>query len=34
MKRVVITGGVSGIGHHLVIEFARQGYEVFALDKL
>lgn len=34
MKRVVITGGASGIGRHLVIEFARQGYEVFALDKL
>lgn len=34
MKRVVITGGASGIGYHLVHGFARQGYEVFALDKL
>lgn len=34
MKRVVITGGASGIGRHLAIGFAQQGYEVFALDKI
>lgn len=33
MKRAVITGGASGIGRHLAIGFAKQGYEVFALDK-
>lgn len=34
MKRIVITGGASGIGRHLVMGFAGLGYEVFALDKL
>lgn len=34
IKRTVITGGASGIGRHLAIEFAMQGYEVFVLDKL
>ena len=34
MKRAVITGGASGIGRHLAIGFAKQGYEVFAFDKL
>lgn len=34
MKRAVITGGASGIGRYLACGFARQGYEVFALDKL
>lgn len=34
MKRIVITGGASGIGRHLAIGFAGQGYEVFALDKI
>lgn len=34
MKRAVITGGASGIGRHLAVGFAAQGYEVFALDKL
>lgn len=34
MKRVVVTGGASGIGRHLAIGFAQQGYQVFALDKL
>lgn len=34
MKRVVITGGASGIGRYLACGFAGQGYEVFALDKL
>ena len=33
MKRVVITGGASGIGRHLATGFAAKGYEVFALDK-
>lgn len=33
MKRAVITGGASGIGRHLTIGFAKQGYEVFAFDK-
>lgn len=33
MKRVVITGGASGIGRHLAIGFAERGYEVFVLDK-
>lgn len=32
MKRAVITGGASGIGRHLAIGFAKEGYEVFALD--
>ena len=34
MKRVLITGGASGIGKHLVNGYAKLGYEVFALDKL
>lgn len=34
MKRAVITGGASGIGRYLAIGFAKQGYEVFAFDKL
>lgn len=34
MKRIVITGGASGIGRHLAIGFANHGYEVFALDKV
>lgn len=34
MKRVVITGGASGIGRHLVLGFAEAGYEVFALDRM
>ena len=34
MKRVLITGGASGIGKHLVNGYAKQGYEVFAIDKL
>lgn len=34
MKRVIITGGASGIGRHLALGFAQEGYEVFALDKL
>ena len=33
MKRVVITGGASGIGRRLATGFAAAGYEVFALDK-
>lgn len=33
MKRVVITGGASGIGRHLAEGFAREGFEVFVLDK-
>lgn len=32
MKRAVITGGASGIGRHLALGFAKEGYEVFALD--
>lgn len=33
MKRIVITGGASGIGRHLAVSFARKGYQVFVLDK-
>ena len=32
MKRIVITGGASGIGRHLVERFASLDYEVFAMD--
>lgn len=32
MKRAVITGGASGIGRYLAMGFAKEGYEVFALD--
>lgn len=32
MKRVVITGAASGIGRYLTVGFAKQNYEVFALD--
>lgn len=32
MKRVMITGGAAGIGRHLALGFAKQGYEVFAMD--
>lgn len=34
MKRAVITGGASGIGRHLAVGFAENGYEVFVFDKL
>lgn len=34
MKRVLITGGATGIGYHLVNGYAQQGYEVFAIDKI
>lgn len=34
MKRIVITGGASGIGKHLVNGYAKLGFEVFALDKV
>ncbi|HJD96828.1 SDR family NAD(P)-dependent oxidoreductase [Mailhella massiliensis] len=33
MKKIVITGGASGIGRHMATGFAAKGYEVFALDK-
>lgn len=33
MKRVVITGGASGIGRHLALGYAIQEFEVFVLDK-
>lgn len=33
MKRAVITGAASGIGRELAEGFAKEGYEVFALDK-
>lgn len=32
MKRVIVTGGASGIGRHLSTGFADKGYEVFSLD--
>lgn len=32
MNRVLITGGASGIGRHLAVGFAKEGYEVFVLD--
>lgn len=34
MKRVVITGGASGIGRYLALGFAQKGYEVFALTNM
>ncbi len=34
MKRAVITGAASGIGRCLAEGFAKEGYEVFALDKI
>lgn len=34
MNRVLITGGASGIGQYLAVGFAKEGYEVFVLDRL
>ncbi len=32
-KNVLITGGASGIGYHLALDFALEGYNVIVLDK-